>query len=79
MMSDEERVLKTMNDKQRWEMARIAAAESDYWAEVETDDRDMQNVAMGAMGAAGNICAAIAQGKTLAEVQADIANRKVRT
>lgn len=48
---------------------RIAAIESHYWSEV-TDER-LQQMAMGAMGAAANICAAILLERTPEEHQKD--------
>lgn len=46
----------------REECARIAALEGEYWGRVENER--IQELSIGAMGAAANICAAILMGHT---------------
>lgn len=72
-MTDEER--KEIEHQTRTQCARIAALESNYWAGVEDDRPHMQDICIGAMGAAANICAALFMGRTEEEVCEDIENR----
>lgn len=56
----------------------IAALEYAYWRDAPEPAQNADLVMlqhMGAMGAAANICGALAQGKTAAEFEADLANR----
>jgi hypothetical protein len=51
----------------------IAASEAKYWATV--DDPKLQQIAIGAMGAAANIAAAIASQVTLDQFQQQLESR----
>jgi hypothetical protein len=59
----------------RADCARIAALESHYWAIVEGDEPSLMQIAIGAIGAAANICAAILTDKSPAEFQVEIEQR----
>jgi len=56
------------------DMYRIAAIEASYWADLE--DERMLNYALGAMGAASNICAAVMRELTPEEFRAEIEQRR---
>jgi hypothetical protein len=51
--------------RERDRCAKIAAIEAHYWGEV--DDERIDLIAIGAMGAASNICCAILRGHTPAQ------------
>lgn len=72
-MTDEER--KEIEHQTRMQCAKIAALESNYWAGVDDERPHMQDICMGAMGAAANIAAALFMGRTEEEVCTDIENR----
>jgi hypothetical protein len=63
-MSDAERIVATLDKirDMREQCAKIAAIEAHYWEEV--DDERIQLIAIGAMGAAANICVAILTART---------------
>jgi hypothetical protein len=56
-------------DRLRDQCAKIAAIEAHYWGEL--DDERLALIAIGAMGAAANICAAILQEKTPEQHKSD--------
>jgi hypothetical protein len=53
---------------------RIAAMEANYWGEVE--DERLLAYALGAMGAASNICAAVMREVTPEQFQSEIEQRR---
>lgn len=55
------------------ECARIAAIESHYWAGVEGEK--LQEISIGAIGAAANICAALFMGRNEYEFREEIQKR----
>jgi hypothetical protein len=63
--------------KARDACAKIAAIEARYWGEV-TDER-IQLIAMGAMGASANICAAILRELTPEQHEAECKHRGSET
>ncbi|MGH9501685.1 MAG: hypothetical protein ACRD20_02415 [Terriglobales bacterium] len=64
---------KKLLDQIRHECARIAALESHYWAQVENED--MQQISLGAMGAAANICTAMLLGTSPGDFAKQIQGR----
>lgn len=58
--------------------AMIASLEYTYWRDLPAPSHNeefLKGCQLGAMGAAANICAALALGKTVEEFQADLATR----
>lgn len=59
------------------EIAKLCAIESHYWSEVDTEsDVALTWLAMGALGAASNICAGVAQQMSPEEFQKWVDERK---
>ena len=56
--------------------ARLASIEAHYWARLE--DERVQEISIGAMGAASNICAAILMGKTPEQYEREVAAREAK-
>jgi hypothetical protein len=57
----------------REQCARLAAIEAAYWGRLE--DERVQEISIGAMGAASNICAAILMGKTPEQYEREVRAR----
>ena len=57
----------------REQCAQVAAVEAQYWGDV--DDERLALIAIGAMGAAANICVAILIGRTPEQHKADCKTR----
>ncbi len=71
-----EETLSQLESRIRSECAAIASSESDYWANFDSETHPLHDIAIGAMGASDNICAAILLGKTVEDHRKDIQTRK---
>jgi hypothetical protein len=74
-VSDAEKIIAVLDEvrNMRERCAKIAAIEAQYWGEV--DDERIQLIAIGAMGAASNICVAILTARTPEQHKAECQNR----